>query len=195
MTVRHISALLLLALCTDCASRTSIDSNKQPGYAFTEERLLVIDQSTADPIQQGFQAAFPKAMNSCGVKLVTITLPEKLDDTQEARDKAAGVIHQFVHQYNLKTRLEIRRDSTTIQTIYGAPAGALSYSYQATMKDSQDNKLWTSIIDLRPNRLVAGGISGTNTASMGEVLAHDIVEKLKDDGVLLKCPDKIPESE
>ena len=47
-------------------------------------------------------------------------------------------------------------------------------------------------MDLKPNNLVTGGIYGTNTEDMGKILAHDIVARLRDDGVLVHCPATLP---
>jgi len=99
-----------------------------------------------------------------------------------------NAISSQIRQNNIDTVLQIRQVSKITQTVYGTPSGALSYKYQATLKNSEGKKFWTSIVELSPNLLLAGGMIGTNTKDLGALLAHDIVEKMLSDGILTHCP-------
>ena len=181
-------AFLLLA-CTSCA-RTNIESLKQPDYQFTSNRLLVIEQLEANPIQQGFTTSFPEFMNACGVKTFTEILPDRTVNTYHSQEPIRNAIATHVQRENIDTVLQISFTSALVKMAYGAPAGTFSYDYNVTLKNLEDKKLWTSTVTLSPNILLAGGILGTNTKDMGTTLARDIVQQLKNDGVLTHCPEK-----
>ena len=191
-SLRHVCLVALLLMCGACA-RTSIDSTKQPGYQFDQDRLLVIQKITAGPIQQGFQSSWPRLMNACGVKTINEIIPDNSDDTERARNNLHQSIAEHLERYHIRTILRVSEVSTLVRTTgFGTPAGALSYKYEATLQGLDERKLWTSIIELSPNVLVAGGMLGTNTTDMGDILAHDIIQQMKSDGVLMHCPELSP---
>jgi len=188
------AALMLFAAVAACAPSTHIESVKAPGYSLTTNRLLVIEQMGAgatiggNDIQKSFSQRFAQLMNSCGVQTVQEILASPVGADETARQNLHNAIAAHISRYGVNTILIVSHVSSLMQTRNLVPTSTLSSSYELTLQDVNQTKLWSSSAKVHLGMMHDGNLPNFDHDGVGNKLAEDVVQQMQQDGVLTRCP-------
>ncbi len=209
---------LVLVLCQGCDTlfhpTTSVESVKAPEYAGSMKRLFVASSNpmnamtsgTNQPIAGGapfvtnaaFYTSMSNYMQSCGIAFGSIYDNFKQPQGNNGLANASPSTYNFnygqamrqanrpdlLQQFAPDTILELSNTGVTGSVPRTGPPVLTNIAvikFDATLIDAvSKNKIWRAQIELYPR-------NGT-VEKDGQVLAHDILQKMKQDGLLASCP-------
>lgn len=181
-TARYV-AVLAIAAQAACrpppAAETTFDSKIMGRPAAPIERLLIIaaeEGAFTGPLLDGFQDALANRLGMC--RVVPSILPRD-PMALDFDDRVSAVVKQF--QPN--AILMVRYQGGDLATSDAGVTGKLSFELEI-LDATSDRQTWlgTSMLDVH-----VGG-DWSIYAEAGSVFATGVVSRLRDDGVLMRCP-------